>query len=75
MKLHNYLFDVQLAVSIRVSAESAEAAQTEVTRMLDRAKVVTADADGDPLAFSAAMSDEAPTLVEIDDEPIASEQE
>jgi hypothetical protein len=68
--MSHFLFDVQLAASIRVVAPCEASAREALSTMLDCASVTLADPRGEPVTFEASLADESPTLVERDGEAI-----
>lgn len=70
--MHEYLFDVKLFASVRVTAENENEARKKLERLLTTADVAVTDPDdgGDNVHYFEASVDGEADLMEIDGEDI-----
>ena len=70
--MKNYLFDVKIFASLRIDAESEEAAWKKLTSLLDCASAnFGADETGDPIIAEVSLdTEDGGELVEIDGEAV-----
>jgi hypothetical protein len=67
--MKSYLFDVKLFASIRIKAESEEAARRELGAVLDCAEVnFGADSNGNPVTGEASRDDDEENNAELIEE-------
>lgn len=66
---HEYLFDIEIFASIRVRAESEEAAQKLIQQHINCADCNAGSwPNGDPITFEASVYDDGFSCVEVDRE-------